>query len=344
MTQKMAQLQAALNEVLQRNSLPSLSSYGSLNANISADGSSRSNIGMQPGQLGSPEPLQGREIVSEPMGSILDVTGTGEILGRTALAPDKAQCDLPSTDLVSRSMANDLFKLFDQKMNQYLWGGIALVHSDFASVQRSSSLLSAAILTVACLHVPSKETLFDRCYDKFVSLVANAMISPNNSLDDIRALVIGAFWLSDLSWKLSGLAVRIATELNLHQSYQQVSRGDTGKFAHLRLWYLLYVCDHHFSIAYGRPPMIHENDAIRNHESFLTLGLHNSADQRIISQVALFICLTDAYHAFGIETNSPLKEADLRKLREFNLRIENWRVQWQSQLGKHRAVTALNLH
>jgi hypothetical protein len=269
------------------------------------------------------------------MGSILDVTGPGEILGSTALDPDKTQCDLPSTGLVSLSLANELFDLFNQKMNQYLWGGIALVHSNFISVQRSSSLLSAAILTVACLHVPDKEALFDKCYDKFVSLVANAMVSPNNSLDDIRALVIGAFWLSNLSWKLSGLAVRIATELNLHQSYQQVSRGDTEKFPHLRLWYLIYVCDHHFSIAYGRPPMIHENDDIRNHESFLTLGLHNSADQRIISQVALFMCLTDAYHAFGIETNSPLKELDLRKLREFNLRIESWRVQWQSQLGEY---------
>lgn len=81
--------------------------------------------------------------------------------------------------------------------------------------------------------------------------------------------------------------------------------------------------------------MIHENDAIRNHENCLSFGLHNAADLRIISQVALFICLTDAYHAFGIETNSPLKEPDLGKLREFNLRIENWRVQWQSQLGKY---------
>ncbi len=268
------------------------------------------------------------------MGSILEVTESGDSIGHTLLRPDTEQCDQPSTGPVSLPMANELFNMFDQKMNQYLWGGIALVHSDLSSAQRSSPLLSTAILTVACLHIPGKEALFDKCYDRFVSLVANAMVSSNNSLDDVRALVIGAFWISNLSWKLSGLAVRIATELNLHQSYQQVSRGDTGKFAQLRLWYLVYVCDHHFSIAYGRPPMIHESDAIRNHESFLSHGLHNVADQRIISQVALFICLTDAYHAFGIESDSPLNESDLRTLREFNLRIDKWRLHWESQLGK----------
>jgi len=42
------------------------------------------------------------------------------------------------------------------------------------------------------------------------------MLDRYHALDDVRVCAIGAFWLSDVSWKLSGHAIRIATELNLH--------------------------------------------------------------------------------------------------------------------------------
>lgn len=334
----MVQIQAALTEVLQQHSLPPLSAYGrddpailTESTTVSIGGQAQSDVA----RAASIEPLQGREIISEPMSSVLDVTSRScDLHGHTPLAPGYMQDDLVSRGQLPLPVATEMFKIFNEKMNQYLWGGIALVHGDLASVRRSSSLLCAAILAVACLHVPGKETLFDICYNEFVALVSKTSINLRNSLDDVRALVIGAFWLPDLSWKLSGLAVRIATELNLHQSFQQLLRGDNEKVAHVRLWYLLYVCDHHFSIAYGRPPMIHESYAIRSHEKFFSLGIHTSSDYRIVCQVALFICLTDAYHTFGIETNSPLEEADFGRLRNYNLQIENWRVQWQPRLGK----------
>ena len=52
----------------------------------------------------SPEPLQGQEIVSEPMGSILKVTGSGKVLGPSALGQNPGRDDLPSPDLVERGI------------------------------------------------------------------------------------------------------------------------------------------------------------------------------------------------------------------------------------------------
>ncbi|KAG8419424.1 hypothetical protein J3458_004291 [Metarhizium acridum] len=126
---------------------------------------------------------------------------------------------------------------------------------DFISQGKaSSSLLTAAILAVTALHAQDDGTSFDVCYPIFLELVSQAMFDRYHSLDDVRGLCIGAFYLSDLSWKLSGLAVRIATELNLHQ-FCAMAIGDRPEYVEeARLWYLLYVCDHHFSIAYGRPP------------------------------------------------------------------------------------------
>jgi hypothetical protein len=293
-------------------------------------------VGGSPDVTSDPDdssPLHGREAVTEPMQSIVDVTSATRAVSSPTVLPDNGHDDLIRSGVLSLNMAEALFTFFSERMNQYLWGGIALVHDDLAATRRSSVLLSTAVLTVASMHLSGKEDLFDRCCARFSSLVAKTMVVSTHTLDTIRALIIGAFWLYDWSWKLSGLAVRIATELNLHHAYQQLMRGDTAAFERTRLWYLLYVCDHHFSIAYGRPPMTYTSPAIRGHKAVLNMPQAGPQDYRIISQVEIFHCLNDAYDTFGVETPSPLQDSDVGKLQEFGLRIESWRVQWQGLLG-----------
>jgi hypothetical protein len=62
---------------------------------------------------------------------------------------------------------------------------------------------------------------------------------------------------------------------------------------------MLYVCDHHFSIAYGRPPMVSESIQIREHELFLASPLSDILDARILSQVSLMQILTRVYDRFS---------------------------------------------
>lgn len=249
--------------------------------------------------------------------------------------------DLISRGLLPLGEAEELFSLFNRTMNHFLWGGIALVHRDLTSTRRSSSLLSAAILAVAALHLPDRNDVFEICYTEFITIVSSSLLNRYHTLDEMRGLCIGAFWFSDLSWKLSGHVVRIATEMNLHQSVHQMLHGATGQFERAQLWYLLYVCDHHFSIAYGRPPVIHETAAIRSYEDYLQCSLAGAGDVRLIAQVALFIILTRAHHTFGMETQEPLGEDDLAQLRAFTVEIEAWRVKWQPKSGMNACVSAL---
>lgn len=46
-------------------------------------------------------------------------------------------------------------------------------------------------------------------------------------------------------------AVRIATELQLHRAYRGALAGDRKAYIAARLYYLVHVCNHQFSIAYG---------------------------------------------------------------------------------------------
>lgn len=184
-------------------------------------------------------------LVTAPMGSLYEVTQLSENRDNSPgrkLAPDQTLV----TDFISRGVvdvqeAEELFYQFDQVLNRYLWDGALLAHKDLTSARRSSSMLSAAILAVTALHMPNKERTFDTCYTEFAKLASESMLGHHHTLDDIRALCIGAFWLADVSWKLSGYAVRIATERNLHQFYRKAMQGSPEHLEQARLWYLLYV-------------------------------------------------------------------------------------------------------
>lgn len=123
--------------------------------------------------------------------------------------------------------------------------------------------------------------------------------------------------------------------------------GDREHFLRARLWYMLYVCDKHFSIAYGRPPMIAESLQIRDHELFLQSPFADALDRRILSQVALMQILTRIYDRF-IERSSkglaPENTAsamlsdesaggggDFDDLRAFNGEIDRWRMLWHAR-------------
>ncbi|KAJ5130465.1 uncharacterized protein N7515_006504 [Penicillium bovifimosum] len=348
----MHQLQAAVSHLLRQGGLPELSTYSSGDAlngpspaasyhahrpSIDRSQTQTSHtdgpgVVMDVTREPSPEQdLQDPDLVPAPMRSLYEVTKLRNLRNNHIEAPKQTllEEDFISQRLISLHEAEELFAYFSRTMNQLLWGGIILVHRDLTSVRRASTVLSAAVLTVAALHIPNRTETLNRCYNEYVSLVSNMALTRAHTLDDIRGLCVGAFWLSELSWKLSGHAVRIATEMGLHQSYQRLTRGHTDQYERAQLWYLLYVCDHHFSIAYGRPPVIHEDVAIRNCETFLGLSMIVPGDIRLLAQVALFMILTEAYRMFGSDTEQALTEEDFGQLRVYNVAVDQWRLLWQ---------------
>ncbi|KAL2865996.1 uncharacterized protein BJX67DRAFT_149977 [Aspergillus lucknowensis] len=283
-------------------------------------------------------------LVTAPMGSLYEVTQLSEV---RATSPERQYASDRAlvTDFISRGAvelreAEELFDHFDRVLNRYLWDGILLVHKDLSALRHSSSMLSAAILAVTALHLPCKERTFDTCYTEFAKLASESMLDRHHTLDDLRALCIGAFWLADVSWKLSGYAVRIATERNLHQAYRKATLGSPEHIEQARLWYLLYTLEHHFSIAYGRPPIIHEDYSISNHHTFTLSPSVSQSDLRLHSQVALFIILTRIYHAFGPDVDLEVPESDFSKIDEFDANLSGWQSAWLPRLAGSRYVGA----
>ncbi|KAJ5930684.1 hypothetical protein N7466_006177 [Penicillium verhagenii] len=314
-------------------------------------GSSASNYAFaqhQPQYSMDREETSATSLVTAPMGSLYEVTQLSENREGSPgqnYAPDQALV----TDFISRGVmdlqeAEKLFEHFDLVLNRYLWDGALLAHRDLTSARKSSSMLSAAILAVTALHLPTKERTFDTCYTEFAKLASESMLGHHHTLDDIRALCIGAFWLADVSWKLSGYAVRIATERNLHQFYRKAIQGSPEHKEQARLWYLLYkltdskTLEHHFSIAYGRPPIIHEDASITQHNVFAQSPSTSQGDLRLHSQVDLFIILTRIYFSFGPDVDLEVPESEFPKIDQFDLDLIDWKGAWLNRLTGSRYV------
>lgn len=180
----------------------------------------------------------------------------------------------PTFDIISRGIltveqGQMMFDVYVTKHDNYIYR-VLEEGSTFDSVRNSSSFLLAAICAVVSLHVVSADIPYERCYEEFTRLSAARLFSNRNSLQDIRALCIGAFWLPDVSWNLvgngkfarsdlamsvpvsdHGIAVRLATEMQLHCAYRGAIAGDRASYVAARLYYLVHVCNHQFSIAYG---------------------------------------------------------------------------------------------
>ena len=161
---------------------------------------------------------------------------------RQVLPSAPSSLDFVGRGVFSTMEAESLYAHYRENINSLLWAGVLCQHATLQEAPQSSSLLVAAIPTVAALHAPGRKDALNAAYKELVSLSASTCLSRIRSLDDIRGLCIGAFYLTNLSWRLCSQAVRVATELNLHRASLSLLRGYTDVQSHelVRLWYVLY--------------------------------------------------------------------------------------------------------
>lgn len=316
-TSGLDQLKAAVQYLLRQNNLPELAKFsnGTLPSVTTASTVSPTDIANE-----TPSVQDDSDLVLPPMSNLYSLT---ETRNSHAVATTR-ELDFIDKGIISLSESQDLFNHYRDHINPLLWGGALCSHQTLAESRQSSTLLTAAVLTVAALHRPEKRSV-QTTYDVFVSVVKSSCLARAQNLDDIRGLCIGAFYITNMSWRIVSRAVRIATEMNLHR------RGRTDSHERLRLWYVLYVCDHQFAIAYGRPPLMHDDVAIRNVDKFLSSHQATNGDMRLIAQVDVFRILAEAYFLYGCDPDQELDESDFEKLRLLNVQIDQWRVQFQSK-------------
>lgn len=227
----------------------------------------------------------------------------------------------------------------------------------------------------------SSSRLYSSLYNEFIRVSAQRSFVRHQSMDDVRALVVASWWLRDLSWILTASAVRLATERGMQDAYKKCSDMKAGKawmetrseqtcsarcavsmpidesmmtyceeernaYEEAKLYYLVYVADHQAAIPFGRPPMTRQHAAVRNAAAWLAgCRLANVEDERLISQVELWVIAHDVVDDFGVDVQQRLKRLQvLEQVPRFTALLDRWLKRWSQKehpsgpIGNHAEV------
>lgn len=224
---------------------------------------------------------------------------------------------------------------------------------------------------------PSSIRLYSSLYNEFIRVSAQRSFVRHQSMDDVRALLVASWWLRDLSWILTASAVRLATERGMQDAYKKCSDIKAGKswmttrsdqtcsagcaismliddnvttiyseeeriaYEEAKLYYLVYVADHQAAIPFGRPPMTRQHAAVRNAAAWLAgCRLTNVEDERLVSQVELWVIAHDVVDDFGVDVQQRLRRLQvLEQVPRFTALIDRWSKRWSQEKHPSRQMS-----
>lgn len=275
--------------------------------------------------------------------------------------------DLIARGLLSEQVARALFDFYHEHLDRHIYHLLARSGS-LAEVRSRSSLLTAAICTVAALASASSQ--YDNCLRAFTAEVAGELFSKDHTFDDIRALCIGSFWLGDISVALCALgktllmafflnpspspyacihltpvsAVRFSSELNLHRCITKMPHTKWKCYERTRLYFLVFICDHHSSLKHGRPPMTRAMRSLQNPRALLRGEFSVPSDAKLISHLELWSLSNRVFDLFGADVGSPFDPRRGTDLEQLSHYFDEWRRQWTDSLARRDALDEFEQH
>ncbi|KAL2884473.1 hypothetical protein SGCOL_000421 [Colletotrichum sp. CLE4] len=244
-----------------------------------------------------------------------------------------AQDDFIARGALRLEDAERLFRLYRDRLDAFMYG-VGCKYQQLDELRRKSPILAAATLTVAALHDPQANNLYGVCSSEFRRLTERSMFDRRVNRDYLRAMCVASYWLSDMSWMLSGYAIRRAAECNLHNSYTRAIQEKSEEAADgARLWYILNICDQHLATLYGRPAIVQEDSSMQQWESFLQSPISTEEDKRLASQVALLGIIGSIRELFGPDKGQPTPRAYVHQITHFNKELDHWIKLWSETLS-----------
>lgn len=96
----------------------------------------------------------------------------------------------------------------------------------------------------------------------------------------------------------------MANDLNLHRCITKMPHAKRECYERTRLYFLVYLVDHHCSLVYGKPPMTREFLTLKSPRAFLESKLCISEDDRLISEIELWSIGSRVFDMFGADTEA----------------------------------------
>ncbi|KAJ7027527.1 hypothetical protein C8F04DRAFT_965053 [Mycena alexandri] len=186
----------------------------------------------------------------------------------------------------------DVDKLFEMSILIALQPFIAILdpvlHTPSSTFARCPFLFTV-ICAISSRYYPEKSEIYPIAMHFAKHSAANALIDGWKSVELVQAYILMSIfavparkWEEDRSWLYTGLAIRLATDLNLHQVATKAPKGNEMQERELlnrtRVWMICFNLDRSTATQFGKPSTIKEDYVLRHgNEDWYKKSPYNSS-------------------------------------------------------------------
>lgn len=231
--------------------------------------------------------------------------------------------------LITPAEAEKLFQIYYSEMNL----SVSLLDPVLYDAQRTfwrSPLLFTVICAIASRFYSERPNIYPQAMQYAQLAAGNALVSGTKNVEMCAAYILMSLypmpvkrWEQQRSWLYLGLAIRVATDLNLHLPITAKPKNENHAREMLnrtRIWLNCFNLDRSTGSQYGKPPIISNNDYTANHSenwwqtsplNLADFDIHTCAYNAELRHMSKFIAqiYSDPHHPTGLN-----KEVDFEAI------------------------------
>ncbi|KZT01948.1 uncharacterized protein LAESUDRAFT_730644, partial [Laetiporus sulphureus 93-53] len=244
--------------------------------------------------------------------------------------------------LVTPEDVDKLFEIFYTKLNVH----VTLLDREIHTVQSTFArcpFLFTVVCAIASRYYQAKSEIYPIAMHFARRAAADGLLNGWKSVELSQAYILlstyavpARRWEEDRSWLYIGLAIRVATDLNLHQVSPIKPKTDRQRREVLnkeRTWLILHNLDRSMATQFGKPSTIREDYIIRNSADWYKRShLNHPWDTGLSSYTQLLRIMAHFHEEIYSDPSSPtglnqhldFREVTLRHDADLNRYFEEW--------------------
>ncbi|EPS93162.1 hypothetical protein FOMPIDRAFT_63796 [Fomitopsis schrenkii] len=261
---------------------------------------------------------------------------------RASLIENHSPPEIIIHGLVTPDDVDKLFDIFYTRLNVH----VTLLDREIHTVQSTFArcpFLFTVVCAISSRYYKDKSEIYPIAMHFARRAAADGLLNGWKSVELAQAYILlstyavpARRWEEDRSWLYIGLAIRIATDLNLHQLSTVKPRNDQHRREILnqeRLWLICHNLDRSMATQFGKPSTIREDYIIRNSEDWYKRSpLNHQWDCGLSSYTQLLRIMTrfheeiysDPSSPTGLNQNLDYREVSLRHDEDLTRYFEDW--------------------
>ncbi|KAF8435322.1 fungal-specific transcription factor domain-containing protein [Boletus edulis BED1] len=342
-----------------RDALPDITVPIGLLANLSLDkdNEKEKGKGKSRGRLGSGTGTSGATIKPEEDDDNVGVANkeyfrpgpANDLNIRKHLIERNSPPDILLHGLVTPADVDKLFDIFWNQINPFIGVLDPRLHTSSSIFQRCPFLFTV-ICAISSRYYSEKSEIYPVAMHFAKHSGANALIDGWKSVELCQAYILMSIyavparrWEEDRSWLYTGLAIRLATDLNLHQvstTRPQSERQEREMLNRARVWMICFNLDRSTATQFGKPSTIKEDFITRNSADWYRQSqyrdkydIHLCAYSQLLRIVGRFHeeLFSDPNAPTGLNKSLNFLSVTLQHDAELTNYFKEWKLRFQSE-------------